>query len=275
MDGILLVDKERGRTSHAVVAAVKRLAGGRVGHAGALDPIATGLLIVSLGRATRLMDYLMEFDKVYDAEFELGVTTDTDDAGGTAISRTAVDVDEARLRQALARHVGTIEQKPPLYSAVKIGGVASYRRARRGEGIEPTARSVVVHAIELLAFEPPRLRLRITCGSGFYVRALARDLGGVMTGLRRTRIGAMRVEEAVKEPGLTREAVEKALRPTGEALTFLPMIELGDGDARLFAQGRRVDRLVEARVRVFGPKGFIGIGRPEGGLQPECVLYGA
>lgn len=281
MDGILLVDKERGRTSHEVVDSVKWIAGGRVGHLGSLDPIATGLLLVSLGRATRLMEYLKDREKVYEAEFELGVTTDTDDSEGQETARAAVGAGEAAVREALAKYVGTIEQRPPIFSAVKLGGVPSHKRARRGEGVEPVAREVVVHAIELLAYEPPRMRLSIRCGSGFYVRALARDLGrdlgcgGIMTALRRVRIGSMRVEEAVREAELTKASIRESLWPMDRALDFLPSVELDAAEAKLFAGGRRIDRQVEALVRVQGPGGFIGIGRSEGGLQPDCVMYGA
>lgn len=290
MDGVLLVDKDRGRTSHDIVEMVRWLCERtKVGHAGSLDPNATGLLILCMGRATKVVEYLMGLDKSYEADFELGVTTDTDDADGVELSRTFVSgVGIEQVRETLARYVGTIQQKPPVISAVKVGGEASHRRARRGAPIAPAARSVTVRAIEMTACDLPRVSVRIECGSGTYVRSLARDVGrdlgcgAIVAALRRTRVGSMRVEDAVKEGDLTREAVEAGAWPIERALAFMPAVELDEADAKKFAQGQRVERQVEALVRVFGPQGpsgppggFIGVGRAEGGLRADCVIYGA
>jgi tRNA pseudouridine55 synthase len=176
----------------------------RVGHAGTLDPAATGVLPLLLGSATRLTEYLVDTTKTYEATIQLGVVTDTYDADGEVLSRTdASAVTQQAIEAALASFQGEIMQAPPAYSAIKRAGVPLYRMARRGEEVAPEPRPVFVETLDIIEYQPPELRLRVTCGKGFYVRSLAHDLGatlgvgGSLSALIRTRVGAFRIEDAV------------------------------------------------------------------------------
>lgn len=165
-------------TSHDVVDRVRQLSGQRrVGHAGTLDPSATGVLVVCLGQATRVAEYLMASDKVYRAEIRLGVTTDTHDAEGEVTATAEVDATEEEVKKALASFIGSIQQVPPMYSALKHEGIPLHRLARRGITVERESRSVEIHSIELLDWVTPLLTIQVECSPGTYIRALARDLG--------------------------------------------------------------------------------------------------
>jgi tRNA pseudouridine55 synthase len=206
--GLVVVDKPAGMTSHDVVARVRRLAGTRkVGHAGTLDPMATGVLVVGIGRATRLLGHLLLTDKTYDATVRLGAATTTDDAEGeVTTSASAAEVTEDAVCAAVRAFEGEIWQVPSTVSAIKVGGKRAYELARSGEAVELAARQVTVHAIEAGDFrregEFLDLHLRVACSSGTYIRAIARDLGaalgvgGHLTALRRTSVGAFTLAEA-------------------------------------------------------------------------------
>ncbi|MCI0685780.1 MAG: tRNA pseudouridine(55) synthase TruB [Sporichthyaceae bacterium] len=211
MDGLVVVDKPAGWTSHDVVGKIRRLAGTRrVGHAGTLDPMATGVLLVGVDRATRLLGHLALTEKEYAATIRLGQTTVTDDAEGeltdTASAERVRGVTEAAIRAGMAELTGQIQQVPAAVSAIKVAGKRSYARVRGGEQVELAARPVTVHAFDLVALrtEPSWLDLdvTVTCSSGTYVRALARDLGaglgigGHLTALRRTRVGPYPIDQA-------------------------------------------------------------------------------
>jgi tRNA pseudouridine55 synthase len=223
--GLALLDKPAGWTSHQVVGRVRRLAGTRkVGHAGTLDPMATGLLIIGVEKATRLLGYLALSDKAYEATIRLGLSTITDDAEGEVITAVgASDLDEAEIEAAMSKLRGDILQVPAAVSAIKINGVRSYRRVRAGESIELSARPVTVRRFDLLGRKDLEvdevacvdLRVMVECSSGTYVRALARDLGaalgvgGHLTTLRRTRVGTFTLDEAQ-----TLDEAERQLRIT-------------------------------------------------------------
>ncbi|MGA9350566.1 MAG: tRNA pseudouridine(55) synthase TruB [Anaerolineae bacterium] len=178
ISGILNIDKPAGMTSHDVVARVRQMTGQRrVGHAGTLDPLATGVLVVCLGQATRVAEYLMASDKVYRAEICLGVSTDTHDAEGEVTATAEVDVRQEELGKALASFIGSIQQVPPMYSALKREGTPLYKLARQGITVEREPRSVEIYNIELLNWMSPLLTIRVECSPGTYIRALARDLG--------------------------------------------------------------------------------------------------
>lgn len=181
MDGILNLDKPKGWTSHDVVAHVRKLTGIRkVGHAGTLDPMATGVLLLCLGRATRITEYLMGQRKSYLAVMRLGVSTDSHDADGQVVATAPVNIthlERERIEAALSDFRGTIHQKPPMVSAIKHKGQPLYKLARQGVQVERQARPVTIYDLELLDWSPPDLKLTLTCSSGTYVRALARDLG--------------------------------------------------------------------------------------------------
>jgi tRNA pseudouridine55 synthase len=217
MDGVLLIDKPAGISSHDVVAAVRRsLAGAKTGHAGTLDPFATGLLLVLVGRATKAQRHLMALDKRYETVAQLGATSSTGDTEGEIVATGKLPPNPPQLP------TGEIRQRPPIYSAVKIGGERAYRRARRGEQIEMPERIVTVERFEQTWREPDperpgleRAGFRIDCGSGTYVRSLIADLGDAYClQLRRTAIGPFAVEHAV------------ALPPRGERWSEPPLIEL-------------------------------------------------
>ncbi len=243
-DGLVVVDKPAGWTSHDVVARVRRLAGTRrVGHAGTLDPMATGVLVLGVGRGTRLLTFLVGCDKAYRATVRLGQATTTDDAEGETVEARGVP-DWPRVETALPHAVslltGTIEQVPSAVSAIKVGGVRSYARVRAGDDVELPARTVTVSRFEVLGTAPAQVTaedgsllevldvdIDVEVSSGTYVRALARDLGrylgvgGHLTALRRTRVGAFRVERAIPLDELT-ERVER------EGVSGIPLMSLAD-----------------------------------------------
>lgn len=203
VQGLLLVDKPAGMTSHDVVQSVRRILGERsIGHLGTLDPFATGLLVLLLGRATRLATFIDTEPKVYQASISFGEETDTDDATGTVI-RAAPAPGEADVRAALPSLTGPISQVPPAYSAKSVDGTRAYDAARRGEPLQLAAVRVTVHEWHVTGFADGRLDAVITCSSGTYIRALARDLGRLtrsaahLESLRRTRVGEFRIEDAV------------------------------------------------------------------------------
>ncbi|MDH4353173.1 MAG: tRNA pseudouridine(55) synthase TruB, partial [Actinomycetota bacterium] len=251
--GVVVVDKPAGWTSHDVVARIRRLAGTRkVGHAGTLDPMATGVLVVGLGRATRLLGFLAAGDKDYRATIRLGEATVTDDAQGevTAVV-SARGVGEREVREAVRGFVGVIQQVPSAVSAVKVDGERSYRRVRAGQDVQLAAREVTVARFDVLGVDrpdPARLdvEVEVSCSTGTYVRALARDVGAVLgvgghlTALRRTRVGGFGVDEAATLDELEREFRAVAL---GDAVArAFPRREVGAAEADSVAHGRPIAR---------------------------------
>lgn len=250
MDGILNIDKPQGWTSHDVVAWVRRLLRvKRVGHAGTLDPLATGVLVVCVGQATRLSEYIMAADKTYRAHVQLGLSTDTYDLDGDVVQTRPLPegLDLATISAALHPFQGDLMQTPPIYSAIKQGGVALHRLARRGEAVQPQARPVLIHHIELIEWTAPLVTLDVTCSPGTYIRSLAHDLGealgcgGTLAGLRRTRSGAFAVEDALSPDDIAaavREgSLQGRLKPMTAALSALPCVEVSDADAARLRTG--------------------------------------
>ena len=232
MDGLLVVDKPGGISSAGTVERVKRALGAaRAGHGGTLDPIATGVLAVCLGAATKLAQYVLADDKAYEAEGLFGIETDTLDRTGVVTAEHAVDVTREALLAALAGRMGEQDQLPPMYSAIKQGGVRNYRRARAGvsEEIERVPRRVRIDQLELLELDGPRFRIAIACGKGTYVRSILADLGDQlgcgahMTGLRRTRSGTLTIAQAVTLEQLPGIDLAAHLVPL-TAITTLPTV---------------------------------------------------
>jgi len=230
MNGILNIDKPQGWTSHDVVARVRRLSGQKqVGHAGTLDPLATGVLLVCLGQATRVSEYLMRGRKVYRAAVHLGLSTDTYDAGGR-VTTTApqVSVTLSQLEEALAAFVGRIEQTPPMYSALKHQGAPLYRLARQGKTVERKPRPVEIYDLKLLDWSSPVLTIEVTCSPGTYIRSLAHDLGqrlgcgAHLSSLVRLASGHFTLDEAISLEALSEAFATgrwvELLRPLDEAL---------------------------------------------------------
>ena len=256
--GILLVDKPPGLTSHDVVARVRRLAGTRkVGHAGTLDPMATGLLILGLNSSTRLLTYLVGLDKEYFATIRLGEATTTDDAEGETIGvapATAVTaISDADITREVGVLTGAIQQRPSSVSAIKVGGKRAYTLARAGEAIELAARSVTIAAFEVLGQRRTEgfldLDVRVECSSGTYIRALARDLGaalgvgGHLTALRRSAIGPFSVEDSVTladADGNDVDVAERLIAPAAAATRLFPSLRLDADEVVDLGHGKRV-----------------------------------
>lgn len=235
VDGLLLVDKPAGMTSHDAVALARRALGTRrIGHTGTLDPFATGLLVLLAGRATRLARWASGEPKVYEATIRFGTATDTDDATGVATASAPVPALDA-IESAIHSLTGAIAQRPPAFSAKQVAGVRAYDAARAGEPLELEPAQVEVHRWEILAWEAPDLRVRITCGGGTYIRALGRDLGELtgsaahLVALRRLRSGAFDVGTAVPAGAIDRET---PVRPLRDAVPALPVVTL-DADAAI------------------------------------------
>ncbi len=282
--GILLLDKPVGPTSHDAVARVRRAAGlRRVGHAGTLDPLASGLLLMGLGPAARFLEYLVGLDKTYETTVLLGQATTTYDAEGEVTAERPVDVSAEQIAAALAAFRGPIRQRVPSHSAVKRDGRPLYESARRGEVIDLPQRDVVVHALDLLAFDPPLVTLRVACSSGTYIRSLAHDLGaalgcgGHVVALRRTAVGVFSVDDAISLDILTPESVVVHLRPPAAAVAHLPRLDVGESDALRLSVGQRLPAAADAlpgNAAAFGPDGrFLGVVEVDGDvIRPRKML---
>ena len=277
LDGYLVVDKPAGWTSFDVVARVRRLLGERkIGHAGTLDPAATGVLPIAVGSARKTLEYLAGADKTYVAKITFGVETETDDAEGVV---TAVDdasaLNAAAVESVLAGFLGARSQIPPMYAAIKVGGRRLYELARRGETVERPPRPVVFHRLELLAWEPPTATLLVDCSKGTYVRALARDLGTALgpgahlSGLVRTRTGPFRLEEAITLEALAALRLPEAwpeivVRPDSP-IQNLPALILNPHETRRWRQGSPIPAEEAAGdCRAYGDDGeWLGLGRAD------------
>jgi tRNA pseudouridine55 synthase len=268
--GLLNIHKPAGLTSRRVVDRVAKLVRPqKAGHAGTLDPLATGVLIVCVGKATRLIEFVQEQPKTYEAKFVLGCQSDTDDITGT-VSDVAVpsEITRAQIEEALPAFCGQIQQVPPSFSAVHVGGRRAYEMARRGEEVAIDARAVAVYRLQLTRFEYPEIDLVIECGSGTYVRSIGRDLGqalgcgAVMSALVRTRIGPFRIEDAVTLEGLNRDTVDQYLLPATAALGGLQRYSASPEDladiraGRPFGFGRDASGLLELSEN--GPIAVLG-----------------
>lgn len=228
IEGVLLIDKPTGMTSHDVVYRLRRkLQMQRIGHAGTLDPMATGLLIMLVGKATKISQYLMSTDKVYEGEVTLGVKTNTQDAEGEALTTMPVPaLTEEQVRAAMRGFMGDQYQTPPMFSAVKIGGVPLYKKAREGEEVEREPRFIRVTAFDLLGFASPKITFRLACTKGTYVRTIANDLGDKLgcgahlSALRRTGSGKFDISQCVplaEFEALPLPEIEKRLIPVHQA----------------------------------------------------------
>lgn len=293
LTGLLVIDKPDGWTSHDVVARLRRITGvRRIGHAGTLDPFATGVLPVAVGRATRVLQYIQAHDKHYLTVVALGAETDSGDLTG-ALAAPPADgpwPEIETVERALSRFIGEIEQVPPAFSAIQVGGERLYRLARAGQQVEVPVRQVVIHQLNLLAYDPPYLLLHIHCETGTYVRALARDLGRLLGcgaychALRRTAVGSFCLGDAWTLEQLADAQLPElwphiALHPD-VALQDRPAAILSEDETLKWYHGRPVrPSIIGANlpdlVRVYSPTGqFMGLaaGAPDGTLQPSLVL---
>jgi tRNA pseudouridine55 synthase len=298
MDGLLIIDKPQGKTSHDVVAQARRLLREkRIGHAGTLDPMATGVLVLCVGQATRLSEYLLGEDKGYDGVIKLGERTNTDDAEGEVIAtRPVPDISEETLRALERKFTGEIEQVPPQFSAIQKGGVRAYALARKGETVELEARRVVVRQLGLewgsgavsvesagmsLHPQPSTLHLRATCASGTYIRSLARDIGevlgcgGHLTVLRRTRAGQFALADAVTldalEVAAREDRASELLLPMDKAVGAWPAVALVDERVRKLRHGQ----MVHVSDPILSPEGERRGGGGGSGLGELVRVYDA
>lgn len=283
--GLLLVDKPPGVTSHDVVAIVRRVVGSqRVGHAGTLDPFATGLLVILVGRGTRLIPYMDGEPKVYDATIRFGAETDTDDATGTVVREAELPRD-ADVASAIDRLTGAIDQMPPAYSAKQVAGTRAYDAARRGASLELQAARVTVHSWALEPAIDGEITARITCSGGTYIRALARDLGRLsssaahLSALRRVRSGVFEVDDAYSLDQL--RAGDFTMRPLRAAIPSLPTRHVDDLELVRVLHGNTIGvgdmRAGDSRVAlVDNTQTLVAVAERDGNeLRPKLVLRDA
>lgn len=291
MRGLLLIDKPEGITSFGAVARIKRLAGvKRVGHTGTLDPMATGVLPVLIGRPTVLCDCLLEADKEYIAQIQLGVTTDTLDRTGTVLKTSPVSVSKERLQKVLQGFLGKSMQLPPMYSALKKDGVRLYELARNGQEVERRPREIEIKELELLHFENGLFSVRVACSKGTYIRSLAADIGerlatgAVLTGLRRTKTAGFSVGDCIPLEQITADNISSLLLNEERAVLGYPAVTVSAKQAARFSNGGDLAlerlHLPEAgkdgsifRVKCNGL--FYGLGAidlPSGSLRVKCLV---
>jgi tRNA pseudouridine55 synthase len=274
IDGVVLLDKPSGITSHAAVRAVRRLfEAGKAGHTGTLDPLATGLLPVCLGEATKFSHYLLEADKTYLASIRLGLTTTTGDLEGAVLERKPVTVASPQVESALKRFVGAIQQVPPMYSAIKHEGQRLYKLARAGQVVPRAPREVFIRRLALVALDGEELTVSVTCSKGTYVRVLAEDIGrelgcgGCLSALRREAVGGFSLDHGALALGqlemLKQGDRDAVLLPADALVASLPSLDLDAGEAQRLMQGRPVERPgagPAGLARVYGPgREFLGV----------------
>jgi tRNA pseudouridine55 synthase len=289
MNGLLVIDKPGGMTSRDAVNRVQRWfpRKTKVGHTGTLDPLATGVLVVCVGQATRLADYVQAMGKSYASRFRLGATSTTDDADGEVTEAPgATESTREMIDAALAKFAGVIEQVPPAVSALKVAGRRAHDLVRKGEDVQLAARPVRIDEIRVTGYEWPHLDVEVDCGKGTYIRSIARDLGaalgcgGLVQTLRRTRVGCYLAEDAISldhDPG----EVAAHLRPMSSALSFLPVVCIPTESIRRFRQGQSVaflpgySQAVGSEVAVTGGcEEALGVATVEanGWVKPTLVL---
>ena len=288
INGILLYDKEVGLSSNRALQQVKRLLNARkAGHTGSLDPLASGLLPICFGEATKLSQYLLDSDKRYLTTFKLGETTTTGDGEGEVVDQSTVNVTLQQLKQCLARFTGIIEQIPPMYSALKKDGQPLYKLARQGIEIERKPRTVEIFELNLVSFDGQSVELDVHCSKGFYIRSLAVDLGAELgcgahvTKLRRTSVGKFHIEDSINIHDLTAMnnlKQHEQLLPLDAGIDAMQAVSLSDDASYYFCQGQEVRTADEAKVglvRVYLENGdFIGIGEALSGrrIKPKRLL---
>lgn len=282
MNGLLVIDKPGGITSRDAVNRVQRWfpRGTKIGHTGTLDPLATGVLVVCVGAATRLADYVQAMGKSYASRFRLGATSTSDDADGDVTETHAPPVSREAIDAALARFVGAIEQLPPSVSALKVDGKRAHDLARKGAEVKLAPRPVHIKAIRVRAYEWPFLDVEVDCGKGTYIRSIARDLGtalsvgGMVQTLRRTQVGPFAAEQGV---GVDAPPPELKLRPMADALAGMPCVRVTADELRRLRQGQRLGREAPAgEVALADETGaLVGIGLAErGAVKPHVMFAG-
>jgi tRNA pseudouridine55 synthase len=289
--GVLNLNKASGPTSRDIVNRVARLLGKvKVGHAGTLDPLASGVLVVCVGAATRLIEYVQRMPKTYRTVIRLGAQSNTLDLDGVIVeSPNAIAPSEADVRTAVATQIGRIRQTPPQFSALKVGGRRAYELARAGSEADLLPRDVEIHRIDMLSYTWPRLELDIDCGGGTYIRSIARDVGGrlgsggLVEVLTRTRIGSFQISDAVDPEAMTRDSIEEFMRPALEAVGSMPQVTLTAEQISDILHGRSLDLAsvrdvptLASEVALVGSDGRLTavaeLDASAGRIQPRRVL---
>lgn len=274
MDGLLIFDKEKGITSHDLVYKVRKKLGiKKVGHTGTLDPMATGVLVISIGKGTKTSDYILSSDKVYEAKIKLGVLTDSYDITGKILEEENVNFNEEEIKDALIKLTGKISQRPPIYSALKVKGKKLYEYAREGKDVEIKKRDVEIYKIELLDFNgKDEFTILTKVSKGTYIRSLANDLGkslgtyGTLTELRRTRSGSFKIEDAIKVSDFERSSldeIKEKILPMDLALIDFKRIDIPKSFCEKFIMGQFYklnEKLNNENYRVYSEDNFLGIG---------------
>ena len=274
MDGLLIFDKEKGITSHDLVYKVRKKLGiKKVGHTGTLDPMATGVLVISIGKGTKTSDYILSSDKVYEAKIKLGVLTDSYDITGKILEEEDVNFTEEEIKDTLIKFTGKISQRPPIYSALKVKGKKLYEYAREGKDVEIKKRDVEIYKIELLDFNgKDEFTILTKVSKGTYIRSLANDLGrslgtfGTLTELRRTRSGSFKIEDAIKVSAFERSSldeIKEKILPMDLALIDFKRIDIQKSFCEKFIMGqfyKLKEKLNDENYRVYSEDDFLGIG---------------
>lgn len=274
MDGLLIFDKEKGITSHDLVYKVRKKLGiKKVGHTGTLDPMATGVLVISIGKGTKTSDYILSSDKVYEAKIKLGVLTDSYDITGKILEEEDVCFTDEDIKDTLIKFTGKISQRPPIYSALKVKGKKLYEYAREGKDVEIKKRDVEIYKIELLDFNgKDEFTILTKVSKGTYIRSLANDIGkslgtyGTLTELRRTRSGSFKIEDAIKVSDFERSSldeIKEKILPMDLALIDFKRIDIPKSFCEKFIMGqfyKLKEKLNDENYRVYSEDNFLGIG---------------
>ncbi len=283
MNGIVIVDKPQGWTSQDVTARLRRVFGTRrIGHGGTLDPMATGVLPVFVGRATRGVEFFEHAEKTYETVLQLGITTDTEDITGTVLSEKQVSVTAAEFEHVLEQFRGEIMQVPPMYSALKINGQKLCDLARKGKEVERQPRPVTIHELTLLGMKADGIRLRVRCSKGTYIRTLCKDIGqamgcgGCMAALRRVSAGAYTIDEAVPlETLLETENPEQYLRPVDSMFTAYPAVTLTPNQEKRCRNGNSFSvTIAPGTYRAYSQTGeFLMLAKVEDGMMSTIKSF--
>ena len=272
MNGIIIVNKSKGYTSHDIVAKVKKITGEKVGHTGTLDPLATGVLPLLIGKGTLCSKYLMNHDKAYKVVLKLGIRKSTGDEEGDIIQEDVVDegiLDENNVKTVLERFLGEQEQIPPIYSAIKVEGKKLYEYARKGQQVEIKPRKITIYDIKSLKInkESSEIQFEVSCSKGTYIRSLCEDIAnemgtvGYMKELQRTRVGTFTIEQSILMEDLTKETIERHIITIENLFKDLEDIELNERKLQLFLNGVKLSLDLEDGIyNIYSNQQFVGIG---------------
>ncbi len=286
MNGIVIINKSKGYTSHDIVAKVKKITGEKVGHTGTLDPLATGVLPLLIGKGTLCSKYLMNHDKTYKVILKLGIKKSTGDEEGEILQEKSVDknsLEEQNVNNVLNSFLGEQEQIPPIYSAIKVDGKKLYEYARKGEEVEIKPRKITIYAIRLLKIdkEKKEIEFEVNCSKGTYIRSLCEDIAkkmgtiGYMKELQRTQVGTFTIEQSILVEDLTKETIEEHIITIEDLFKESENIELNERKLQLFLNGVKLSfDLKDGIYKIYSNQQFIGIGIVKDKLLKRDIVIG-